>query len=352
MPWFATAKVGLELFAEAGPAAFDALHALGMRVFADLKLHDIPTTVERAATVLGRAGVDTLNFHAAGGVEMLRVGVLGLRAGAEAAGHPAPIALGVTVLTSDPRVEEFGERLQWAKDAGCDGVVCSAHEIALAHAANMRTMVAGIRLPDADVHDQARRNTERCGEGGCRLDGDRARGDRGARPGVGGGIDCRDGRHSDGRRCVPRRIAGALTRPQAPTGPMCMLRARASGQRATHQRARVSPRVLRRSPMPLPPSLSPEERQAALAKAAVARRRRAEVKERLKAGGLTLKELFEQGDGDEILAKLKVVSVLESLPGVGKVKARRLMQELDIAASRRLRGLGDNQRRKLLDRFA
>lgn len=104
--------------------------------------------------------------------------------------------------------------------------------------------------------------------------------------------------------------------------------------------------------MPLPPSLSPEERQAALAKAAVARRRRAEVKERLKAGGLTLQELFEQGDGDEILAKLKVVSVLESLPGVGKVKARRLMQELDIAASRRLRGLGDNQRRKLLDRFA
>jgi hypothetical protein len=104
--------------------------------------------------------------------------------------------------------------------------------------------------------------------------------------------------------------------------------------------------------MPLPPSLSPEERQAALAKAAVARRRRAEVKERLKAGGLTLKELFEQGDADEILAKLKVVSVLESLPGVGKVKARRLMQELDIAASRRLRGLGDNQRRKLLDRFA
>jgi S13-like protein len=104
--------------------------------------------------------------------------------------------------------------------------------------------------------------------------------------------------------------------------------------------------------MPLPPSLSPEERHAALAKAAIARRRRAEVKERLKTGGLTLKELFDQGDGDEILAKLKVVSVLESLPGVGKVKARRLMQELDIAASRRLRGLGGNQRRKLLDRFA
>lgn len=104
--------------------------------------------------------------------------------------------------------------------------------------------------------------------------------------------------------------------------------------------------------MPLPPPLSPEQRQAALEKAAIARRRRAEVKERLKAGGLTLTQLFEQGDRDEILAKLKVVSVLESLPGVGKVKARRVMEELDIAPSRRLRGLGDNQRRKLLERFA
>ena len=104
--------------------------------------------------------------------------------------------------------------------------------------------------------------------------------------------------------------------------------------------------------MPLPPSLSPEQRSAALEKAAIARRRRAEVKERLKAGELTLAQLFEQGDRDEILAKLKVVSVLESLPGVGKVKARRLMEELDIASSRRLRGLGDNQRRRLLDHFA
>lgn len=104
--------------------------------------------------------------------------------------------------------------------------------------------------------------------------------------------------------------------------------------------------------MPLPPALSPEERHAALAKAAEARRQRAEVKERLKAGGLTLGELFAQGRDDEVLAKLKVVSILESLPGVGKVKARRLMQELDISESRRLRGLGDNQRRRLLDRFA
>ncbi|HKA93351.1 MAG TPA: integration host factor, actinobacterial type [Acidimicrobiia bacterium] len=103
--------------------------------------------------------------------------------------------------------------------------------------------------------------------------------------------------------------------------------------------------------MPLPPSLTPEQRQAALEKAAVARRQRAEVKEKLKANTLTLAELFEQADRDETLAKLKVVSVLESLPGVGKVRARRLMQELDISESRRLRGLGRNQREALLKRF-
>ncbi len=103
--------------------------------------------------------------------------------------------------------------------------------------------------------------------------------------------------------------------------------------------------------MPLPPSLTPEQRQAALEKAAVARRQRAEVKEKLKASSLTLRDLFDQGDRDEILAKLKVVSVLESLPGVGKVRARRLMQELDISESRRLRGLGRNQREALLKRF-
>src|SRR5690348_12385780 len=103
--------------------------------------------------------------------------------------------------------------------------------------------------------------------------------------------------------------------------------------------------------MPLPPELTPEQRQAALEKAAAARKQRAEVKERLKNGALSLERLFQEGDDDETLAKLKVVSVLESMPGVGKVRARRLMEELDISESRRLRGLGDNQRKKLLQRF-
>ena len=105
-----------------------------------------------------------------------------------------------------------------------------------------------------------------------------------------------------------------------------------------------------------PPSLTPEQRQRALEKAGAARRQRAEVKEKLKIGSLSLGELFEATDrGDEsgnMLAKLKVVSVLESLPGVGKVRARNIMSELEISESRRLRGLGANQRRALLDKFA
>ena len=100
--------------------------------------------------------------------------------------------------------------------------------------------------------------------------------------------------------------------------------------------------------MPLPPSLTAEQRQAALQKAAEARRVRAEVKARLKLNRLSLRELFDQSDQDDMLAKLKVVSVLESLPGVGKVQARRIMEELDISESRRLRGLGRNQREGLL----
>lgn len=103
--------------------------------------------------------------------------------------------------------------------------------------------------------------------------------------------------------------------------------------------------------MPQPPSLSPEQRAAALEKAAQARRDRAELKERLKIGSLSLKELFGEADSNETVAKMKVLSVLESLPGVGKVKARRTMEEIGISESRRVRGLGDQQRTKLLEAF-
>ena len=100
--------------------------------------------------------------------------------------------------------------------------------------------------------------------------------------------------------------------------------------------------------MPLPPSLSPEQRQAALEKAAVARRARAEIKEKLKMGSLTLAELLHAGESDEIVGKMKVLAVLESLPGLGKVKARRLLEEVGISDTRRIQGLGSNQRDALL----
>jgi hypothetical protein len=103
--------------------------------------------------------------------------------------------------------------------------------------------------------------------------------------------------------------------------------------------------------MPLPPALEPAQRQAALEKAAAARRQRAEIKEKLKAGSISLGELLAQGDRDDAVAKLKIVTVLESLPGVGKVKARRIMEDLQISESRRVRGLGTHQRRSLLQHF-
>ena len=103
--------------------------------------------------------------------------------------------------------------------------------------------------------------------------------------------------------------------------------------------------------MPQPPSLSPEQRQAALAKAAQARRARADLKDRLKLGAVTLPELFAQSD-DDIVGKMKILAVLESLPGVGKVKARRLMEEVGISETRRVRGVGDQQRKALLEAFS
>lgn len=103
--------------------------------------------------------------------------------------------------------------------------------------------------------------------------------------------------------------------------------------------------------MPLPPELSPDQRQAALAKASAARRLRAELKDKLKMGATSLPELFDLAGTDETVGKMKVLTVLESLPGLGKVKARRLMDELQISESRRIRGLGGQQREALLKRF-
>jgi hypothetical protein len=102
--------------------------------------------------------------------------------------------------------------------------------------------------------------------------------------------------------------------------------------------------------MPLP-TLTEEQRRDALAKAAEARKKRAELKERLKAGQASLRDVLNMRD-DNIVAKMKVSAVLEALPGVGKVRARKLMERLDISTSRRVRGLGAKQKEALLGEFA
>ena len=93
--------------------------------------------------------------------------------------------------------------------------------------------------------------------------------------------------------------------------------------------------------------MTPEQRQAALAKAAEARAARAEIKARLRNESLSLADALDSGD--ENVGKLKVVSLLEALPGVGKVKARKIMEDIGIADNRRVQGLGSQQRQALLE---
>lgn len=102
--------------------------------------------------------------------------------------------------------------------------------------------------------------------------------------------------------------------------------------------------------MPLP-ELDAESRRQALERAAEARKIRAELKQQLKAGEIDFAEVLRRAENDEIVGKTKVSAVLEALPKVGKVRARKLMERLDISPSRRVRGLGANQREKLLREF-
>jgi S13-like protein len=101
--------------------------------------------------------------------------------------------------------------------------------------------------------------------------------------------------------------------------------------------------------MPLP-TLTEEQRRQALEKAAQARRARAEVKQKLKAGTMTLSQILQQ-PSDQTVGKMKVSAVLEALPGVGKVRAKKIMEKLDVSTSRRVRGLGDKQKQALLEEF-
>ncbi len=158
--YFGVAKIGLELYSAAGPEAIGAIADLGYRIFLDIKLHDIPTTVGKAARVLGAVGVNYLTMHAHGGVDMLQAGVQGLEEGARNAGLEQPESLAITVLTSDgdapPHI--MPKRVMLAAEAGCTGIVCAVGDLEEAHhyAPRLTRVTPGIRLPGDNVDDQAR----------------------------------------------------------------------------------------------------------------------------------------------------------------------------------------------------
>jgi guanylate kinase len=104
--------------------------------------------------------------------------------------------------------------------------------------------------------------------------------------------------------------------------------------------------------MPTPPKLTPEERTAALAKASTARKRRAEIKVQIKAGGIDIQGVYELSQKDEAISKMRVAEMLESITGVGKIRALAMMERLNISPTRRIKGLGTNQLKNLLSEFS
>ncbi|MFB0927738.1 MAG: orotidine-5'-phosphate decarboxylase [Acidimicrobiales bacterium] len=172
--YFGVVKIGLELFSAAGPEAIGVMHDLGMDVFLDVKLHDIPNTVGKAGRVLGALGAKYLTMHARGGEDMLKAGVEGLNAGADAAGLDAPIGLAVTVLTSDSGAPAHivPRRLRMAMESGCGGIVCAAEDLSDARtiAPRLVRVVPGIRPAGVPTDDQARSATpQEAFDGGADL---------------------------------------------------------------------------------------------------------------------------------------------------------------------------------------
>lgn len=164
-------KVGMELFYQEGPEIVRWLKSLGHSVFLDLKLHDIPNTVEKSMTGLAKLGVDITNVHAAGGLKMMEAAKNGLIKGT-APNKQVPILIAVTQLTSTSENEMHKDQLievpltdsvlHYAKNtekAGLDGVVCSAHEAEMIHQAtneNFVCLTPGIRPSGSEVGDQKR----------------------------------------------------------------------------------------------------------------------------------------------------------------------------------------------------
>ncbi|MDF2001872.1 orotidine-5'-phosphate decarboxylase [Bacillus pumilus] len=164
-------KVGMELFYQEGPAILDELKEKNCRIFLDLKLHDIPTTVQKAMNRLAALGVDLVNVHAAGGKHMMQAALEGLESGTPA-GQKRPGIIAVTQLTStsedmmrselliDRPLQETVIRYgQLGYESGLDGVVCSVHESKALHehiSPAFLTVTPGIRLQNDQTDDQKR----------------------------------------------------------------------------------------------------------------------------------------------------------------------------------------------------
>ena len=310
--YFGVAKIGLELYSAAGPEAIGAIADLGYKIFLDIKLHDIPTTVGKAARVLGAFGVQYLTMHAHGGVDMLRAGVQGLEEGAHNAGLEPPQSLAITVLTSDgdapPHI--MPKRVMLAAEAGCSGIVCAVGDLEEAHHSPRLTRVTpGIRLSGDNADDQARAASPGdalaggsdllvVGRAVTRAD-DPLAAAQAIRVGSVGGLTGLPVRSRDGHPAAPHR--------------RCPARSAGEGGRS----ARV----------------------------------RANLKQALKAGELGLADVLARAESDEVVAMTKILTILEALPGVGKVKSRRTMASIGISESRRVQGLGAKQRRALLTAF-
>ncbi len=164
-------KIGMEIFYAEGPRIVHDLKERGHKIFLDLKLHDIPHTVQKSMAVLSRLNVDICNLHAGGGVPMMRAAVEGLTR----PDGTRPLLIAVTQLTSisdailrhdllieHPMSQVVSHYAQNARSAGLDGVVCSPLESPTVHAAcgpNFLTVTPGIRFSDKNHGDQARVTT-------------------------------------------------------------------------------------------------------------------------------------------------------------------------------------------------
>lgn len=156
-PYFGVAKIGLELFTAVGPDIVGIIADQGFKVFLDIKLHDNPAIVERAARVMGSIGVSYLTLHAFGGAPMLRAGVDGLHEGAARAGLEAPKAIAITILTGDSEAPDYilGNRVRTAVEGGCNGIICSAQNVREAKqlAPRLEAVVTGVR-PNGAPEDE------------------------------------------------------------------------------------------------------------------------------------------------------------------------------------------------------